>query len=279
MRFAIHHHTRYGYDAPVELGPHVLRLCPRPEGIRLRARELRISPEPYERRETGDAFGNRVTELRFAGRCRELVIDSVVDLDTLEPPEVETSAVPLPRLPWTIDGGDELAAYQAPEPADPEVRRFAEVLAADVDHAPLAFLDRLTRTLHTRIDRGIRPRGDAQPAAETLASGRGACRDLAVLFMEVARCLGMASRFVSGYQAHAETVDGRRHLHAWPEVFVPGIGFRAWDPTHGVRVREGHVALCAAPTQAATMPVEGGYGWHGPAVASTLDFSLRIDAE
>jgi transglutaminase-like putative cysteine protease len=56
--------------------------------------------------------------------------------------------------------------------------------------------------------------------------------------------------------------DGRRHLHAWAEVVLPGIGYRGWDPMHGVRVGDGHVALCAAATQAATMPVEGGFFDH-----------------
>jgi transglutaminase-like putative cysteine protease len=63
-------------------------------------------------------------------------------------------------------------------------------------------------------------------------------------------------------------------LHAWAEVFVPGAGWSAWDPTHGVPVTDGHVALCAAPDQADTMPVEGSY--YGPARTATLDFSVRI---
>ena len=87
----------------------------------------------------------------------------------------------------------------------------------------------------------------------------------------------MHTRFVSGYQAQAETVDGQRYLHAWPEVFLPGAGYRGWDPTHGTRVGEGHVALCAAPTQAGTMPIEGGFSFDGTVVNSTLDFSVRID--
>jgi hypothetical protein len=36
------------------------------------------------------------------------------------------------------------------------------------------------------------------------------------------RSLGIATWFVSGYQAQADTPDGQRHLHAWPEVFLFG---------------------------------------------------------
>jgi transglutaminase-like putative cysteine protease len=96
------------------------------------------------------------------------------------------------------------------------------------------------------------------------------------LFLAACRCQGLAARFVSGYQAQAQTPDGQRHLHAWAEVFLPGAGFHGWDPMHGVRVGAGHVALCAAPDQAATMPIEGGFFFQGATVNSTLDHSVRI---
>ena len=149
-------------------------------------------------------------------------------------------------------------------------------VAAEVGQQPVAFLDHLCRTIHARADKQVRTSGDAQAAGETLASWQGACRDFTVLFMESARSLGMPARFCSGYQAAADTPDGRRYLHAWPEVFVPGVGWRGWDPTHGVAAGEGHVALCAAPDQAGTMPVVGGFYFDGSSITSTLDFDLRI---
>ena len=139
------------------------------------------------------------------------------------------------------------------------VRAFAATLAAQCGGDALAFLDRLNERLFVDIRHDIRTEGAARPAAATLALGHGACRDVTNLFVAACRSLGAPARFVSGYQAQADTPDGRRHLHAWPEAFVPGVGWRAYDPTHGVTVGDGHVALCAAPAQAATMPVEGGY--------------------
>ena len=107
----------------------------------------------------------------------------------------------------------------------------------------------------------IRAEGAAWSPERTLVAGGGACRDVTALFMAACRSVGIAARFVSGYQAEADTPDGRRHLHAWPEAFLPGVGWRGFDPTHGLPVTDGHVALCAAPDQAATMPIEGGF-WH-----------------
>jgi transglutaminase-like putative cysteine protease len=131
--------------------------------------------------------------------------------------------------------------------------------------------------MFARADRRIRPAGNAQPPTETLRTWKGACRDYATLFLAAVRSVGMPARFCSGYQATSETPDGRRYLHAWPEVFVPGAGWLGWDPTHGIPVDGGHVALCSAPEQAGTMPVTGSY-FADHAVASTLDFTLTIEA-
>ncbi len=180
----------------------------------------------------------------------------------------------MPPLPWPCSASDATADYLPPGDQDETVSAFAAGLASESGWEALAFLERLNRTLFTRTNRHIRAGGAAQAPAHTLASGSGACRDLTVLFMSACRSLGIAARFVSGYQAHADTPDGRRHLHAWAEVFLPGLGWQGFDPMHGLPVTDGHVALCAAPDQAATMPVEGGF--YGDGVTSTLDYEVRI---
>ncbi len=58
--------------------------------------------------------------------------------------------------------------------------------------------------------------------------------------------------------------------------FFPGAGWRGYDPTHGMLVTDGHVALCAGADQRATMPVEGGF--FGEGISSTLAFELEIRA-
>jgi transglutaminase-like putative cysteine protease len=278
MRFVVRHHTRYRYDAPVGLARHVVRLTPRPGQGDLPAHRVHVTPEPAARQILDDPHGNRLLQLEFSGRCQELSVESEFELHTRPPSALEAV---LPALPWARQAGPgdpSLAAYLVADGVDASVREFAERLSAEAGREPVAFLDLLTRTLYSDFDRHIRDTGHAHPAAETLATGRGACRDLAVLFMDATRCLGIPSRFVSGYQAQREAVDRQRHLHAWPEVHLPGVGFRGWDPTHGLRVGEGHVALCAAPTQLETMPIEGAFFVDAGPVTSTLDFSLQIDA-
>lgn len=269
MRFWIRHDSLYRYDVPVSLGPHLLRLNPRTAtgnaaGVHILEQRQHIEPEPVARWNEQDEHGNMLTRVSFAGSTSVLRVLSEVTLETLpEAPPAPESA----PLPWPNAAG---------APVAPSVQHFAASLAREVQGEPLAFLDHVTRTLFTSFDRRIRPSGPARPAAETLALREGACRDLTVLFLEACRHLGLSGRFVSGYQAQAETPDGQRHLHAWTEVFLPGTGWRGWDATHGLRAGDGHVALCAAPEQAGTMPIEGSFSFQGPVVNSTLDCSVQI---
>jgi transglutaminase-like putative cysteine protease len=272
MRFSVRHKTEYRYSAPVNFSPHIVRLTPRAEDARLLEHDLIVSPAPGRREDITDAFGNAVTRLTFEDASDHLRIESRFALEThpVTPPAEST----LPPLPWS-QAADAAPYYFSAGPEHETVRAFAGALASEHGGDALAFLEHLNRTLYTQIDRKIREEGAAQSAAHTLEIGRGACRDLAVLFIAACRSLGIPARFVSGYQAQIELADGRRHLHAWPEAFLPGLGWRGFDPTHGIMVSEGHVAICAGPEQAHTMPVEGGF--YGTGITSTLDYAVEID--
>jgi len=261
MRFEIRHVTTYRYPQPIRLGTHLLRLSPRAAGQRVLAERIEVSPAPTHRRALGDAWGNRLLELGFHGDTDLLRIESTMTVLTVIPPALPV----LPPLPTVPAGGVD---------THPRVAAYAEAVAAAAGRDTAAFLDALNRDLFTRTDRRIRLTGDAMRPEETLEHRTGACRDLTVLFLACCRHLGLPGRFVSGYQAHAESVDGRRHLHAWPEVRLGDGLWRGYDPTHGLPVTDGHVALAAAPDQSRTMPVAGGY--YGQPLAAELEYEVAI---
>ena len=103
----------------------------------------------------------------------------------------------------------------------------------------------------------------------------GACRDLAVLFVDCCRAEGIAARFVSGYQK-GNLLSERRDLHAWPEVYLPGAGWRGFDPPppHGEAVSDVHVTMAAAAHSRDTMPVSGVFS--GDGANSTLEYTVEI---
>lgn len=276
MRFSVRHDTRYRYSAPVTLSTHLIRMTPRHDAGALVSSRLVIEPEPRLVREIADRWGNRIFEVTFNGPTDILTIASHFEVDTRAQPALPRDA-DVPLLPWPASPSNGAAAFVVSNAPEAAVQAFAGELAeASAWQAP-AFLERLNHTLYERIDRQIRTYGDANSATQTLQSKTGACRDLAVLFMEACRSLGIASRFVSGYQARHESKDGQRHLHAWPEAYIPGTGWLAFDPTHGTQVSDAHVALCAAPRQSATMPVEGGF--YGNGVSSSLAYEVEITTD
>jgi transglutaminase-like putative cysteine protease len=95
-----------------------------------------------------------------------------------------------------------------------------------------------------------------------------------MVFLAACRAQGLAARFVSGYQARSKRVD--RHMHAWPEVYLPGGGWRGFDPTWGLAIADAHVALAAAPEPAGTMPVEGSFTGYA---RSRMSYHVKIEVE
>ena len=156
---------------------------------------------------------------------------------------------------------------------DDAVTAFAAELSLAGNRDTLSFLDHLNRRIFAEVTQIHRDTGAPQSPAFTLQSRHGACRDLAVLFVDCCRAEGIAARFVSGYQK-GNLQSERRDLHAWPEVYLPGAGWRGFDPTHGEAVADAHVAIAAAADSRDTMPVSGIFSSNG--AFSALEYSVEI---
>lgn len=93
-----------------------------------------------------------------------------------------------------------------------------------------------------------------QSAKFTLEYGTGSCRDFTLLFMEAVRCLGLACRFVSGY-LYAPLIDEIGSTHAWAEVYLPGAGWKGFDPTIGKIAGTDHIAVAVARLPESVPPI------------------------
>ena len=128
----------------------------------------------------------------------------------------------------------------------------------------IAVLDTLSSAIHHGFTYGRREMRGVQSPAQTLALGSGTCRDFALLFMEAARILGFAARFVTGYLydaategAASEALSGGGSTHAWADVFVPGAGWVEFDPTNRIVAGRNLLRVATTRTPSQALPVSG----------------------
>ncbi len=278
IRIALHHRTEYRFDREVRLAPHAVRLRPAPHcRTRVTGYSLKVEPADHFLNWQQDPQGNHVARLVFPEPARRLVleVDLVAELvainafDFFLEPEAE-------RFPFAYDPllAAELAPYLAtPEPTGgPAVEAFlagfqGRGLAAAGTRS-IDLLVALNHAVHEAVGYVIRMEPGVQSPAETLSLGTGSCRDSAWLFVSLARRLGLAARFCSGYLVQLvpdqKPLDGPTgpaadftDLHAWAEVYLPGAGWVGFDPTSGLLAAEGHIPLAATPDPASAAPVTG----------------------
>ncbi|MEM8544171.1 MAG: transglutaminase family protein [Cyanobacteria bacterium P01_H01_bin.119] len=264
MRFTLTHTTHYRYGHPVGLQPHTLRLRPRSDAAqKLCMFQQNITPVPDYQAEAVDLGGDTTTRIAFGSdQLRELQIKVHSQVETYR-----TNPFDYRSEPWAIefplDYPTLLAARLQPywlsplsAPVDSSVVSLAHQIQQETRHSVGYFLTALTQRIYESCAYETRETGQPYPAGLTWSQKKGSCRDFAVLFMAACRVVGLAARFVSGYQA-GDRDQAERDLHAWAEVYIPGGGWRGFDPTLGLAVSDRHIALASGchPLQAA--PVSG----------------------
>ncbi|EQD77016.1 transglutaminase domain protein [mine drainage metagenome] len=138
-------------------------------------------------------------------------------------------------------------------------------------------LVKLNQAINSQFHYQMREEAGVQSPAQTLAQRSGSCRDYATLFIEACRCLGFASRFVSGYLHAPATEAGFATTHAWVEIYLPGTGWKGFDPTSGEVTGNRHIAVAVARDPETVPPVSGsfiGSGTRMPRMQVNVQVSL-----
>jgi len=279
MKITVSHSTVYRYDFPVYLEPHIFRLRPRMTNAqRLLAFDLQIAPTPAGTTECLDQDGNLALNAWFDAPTRELRVTSRFTVEMLRENPFdylligESLTLPLwYREPLCAA----LAPYRLDAHVAESVKQYAKSAAANAQGDTLSFLTALSRQIFQSCRQVIRPYGPPWPSERTLSSQEGSCRDLAVLFCDVCRVMGIAARFVSGYElSSANRPDS--YMHAWAEVYLPGIGWRGYEPARGLAVSNGHVAIAAGFDHDLASPVAG---WYSGGSQSQMEASLSLQVD
>jgi transglutaminase-like putative cysteine protease len=279
-RIRITHRTEYFYRVPVSFGPHRALVRPR-EGHDVHIESSRLEIEPLaDVRWLRDIYGNSIAVLNFSGPpaqklsiFSELVVAHYDEnpLDFL----IDPNALSYP-FQYAADEQAELIPYRLSSyPHDGQLlRKWLEDL-----YTPGQLINTfdLLSNLNTRIFESFKyqPRDEpgVQLPSQTIALGSGSCRDYAVLMMEAARHWGFGARFVTGYIQMEQGQHGA--THAWTEIYIPGAGWRGFDPTNNKFAGAEHVSVAVARDPDKACPLSG--AWEGPAEAfDHMEVSVQV---
>jgi transglutaminase-like putative cysteine protease len=282
MYLRIRHATTYRYAAPVRFGPHRLMLRPR-DSFDLRVIDTALTIRPRASlRWMHDAYGNSVGMATFAEASDTLDIVSELVVQRFG------SALPRTRVEPDIESSE--ISYTPAERA--VLQPYLDLAAADPDGALEVWLQEfrarlngghllraLAHEIYTGLTYAVRYDEGTQHPLDTLQLGTGSCRDYAWLFIELARRLGFAARFVTGY-IHDRSPEGAAMTsvlgltHAWAEVFIPNDGWVEFDPTNDLVADRQLLRVAVARVPEDASPVSGSYV--GPAGAF-LGLSVGVE--
>jgi transglutaminase-like putative cysteine protease len=271
----ITHTTTYRYVKPVTFGTHRAMFLPwRGASARLLGWSASTSL-PSKIHWVNDSRSNTVTVMEFSEPGSELTITFRVrgiyfGVKELEAYPLEPRAEEVP-VQYTPDEWTDLAGYMRPHADDPDgsLAVWTKSFVAGDQDGTVDVLRRMLAAFRTEFSYRSRDAEGTQSPGETLRTRSGTCRDFAWLMIETLRRLGFACRFVSGYlydaalDGGAAGMTGSGATHAWLQVFLPGAGWRDYDPTNSISAGYDLIPVAYARYPAQAIPLAG--TWFGDA--------------
>lgn len=289
----VDHVTTYRYASPVTLNDHRLMVRPRDShDLRLISATLETSPTAQQIRWYHDVFGNSIAMARFEVEAEVLEIRSHLEIETFAPWIEALEVAPHARAyPFNYSKDEQTDLRNLIERGydDPDARMadwvrdsysaLRQQYGGDGAIEVLALLKGLNALINEQFGYEAREAEGTQTPTETLERASGTCRDFALLFIEAARQLGFAARFVTGYLVdNAILADGTAAVgggatHAWAQVYVPGLGWVEFDPTNRIVGSNQLIRVAVTRHPAQAIPVAGTFTG---AADAFLDLSVNV---
>jgi transglutaminase-like putative cysteine protease len=264
--------TTCSYATPVAYARHVLRLTPvSRDGERVQVAALQILPEPAQRREGSDFFGNRLTWIEVDQPHETLTVklSARVAVDAaLEPPPRATPAWETVREEAfaTSDIGPLSPAHflfpSRMVSLDPEISDYVRRSFAP-GRAVLEAATELIGRMKADIVYEIGATTVTTMPPMSFALRRGVCQDFAHIMISGLRGIGLPAAYVSGYLRSAPRTDATRlqgadAMHAWVLLWCgASAGWIGLDPTNAIPASEDHVTLAIGRDYTDVAPMDG----------------------
>ena len=265
MKIKYIHNLEYSYEESVQLGEHRLCIKPRSHGFqRLINFNLNISPNPKILYPLLAASGEEINRITFEGYTDSLSIKAISEVETFKHPCIldgvkeRDLTLPFCRSIINRDLQGALEGWMPNGQHDPSAVELAQESLAGSSNNALSFTFQLIEIIQDRVKYTKRHTGPAWPASRTLRERVGSCRDLAMLMVESCRSVGIPSRFVSGYHFE-DPLPKEFELHAWAELYIPGAGWRGFDPSGKGLIDERYLTLVSSSKSNLTAVITGNF--------------------
>ena len=215
--------------------------------LRVLATDLEVSPESSVRM-IQDPLSNSVALVQPLARADTLEIVCSFPIEHAHSNNLELPLSPSAEIyPVRLHARGALRPRALPAAVPRRSRRRADRVGAPVHphrrpdrHARAADRDEPAHPRQLPLRRRA-TRKERRARSRRCRRGSGSCRDFALLMMEAARRLGIATRFVSGYLydpaldgGDGANVTGAGFTHAWLQAYLPGAGWVPFDPTNNL---------------------------------------------
>lgn len=261
MRLHVVHTLKYTYSEPIILEPHNIYLAPKAYPHQhIHEYSLEISPNPSKVVKNMAIEDNTQHIAYFVPEpIQELSINANMLIESKEFNVFDFVLFPFETQQLPFKYPDRkiglLQPYLQRDGVTTYVEQFARQIAMSVRWNTVNFLTALSQNIAQNFVYEKRDIGPPNTPDYTLTNRIGTCRDYTQLFIACCRSLGIAARFVSGYLYGSELQA--HELHAWAEAYLPGAGWRGFDPTEGKAVVNNYIYLATSAVPSIITPVSG----------------------
>lgn len=270
----------YDYETPASGARHMLRVLPLtvPGVQRLIAGSLTIRPQPSERSDFTDFFGNPASSvlIRPSHDHFELRLQARVQVEIAEPsadltPTLDALAQDL-ALVRTLDASSphHFVADSPRLPQSAVIARWARSFA-DKGLTVRGIAEAMCTAIHRDFAYDPKATTVDTPATRAFELKKGVCQDFAHVMILGLRSLGIPAGYVSGYlrtipPPGQERLEGADAMHAWVRLWCGGAaGWLELDPTNNIAAGSDHIRAAFGRDYSDVAPVIGvlkSYGSH-----------------
>jgi transglutaminase-like putative cysteine protease len=271
MKYKIVHKTIYEYGAFVNISHSMVYLKPRNLlSQNVLNFKLDIKPSVKEIDTRVDFYNNNIHSFTLQSPHNKLEVISTTEIEVY-PKDTQLNFMSNITVETAIDKlkndsiyRDELLDFMLPSTFvtwDEAIKSFAESCLNSSDTL-IHYVQSLCGKIFNEFKYDPEFSTIHTPVKTVLLEKKGVCQDFSHLAIACFRSVGLAARYVSGYQETLPPpgkpkLQGTDASHAWIAVYIPDFGWYDYDPTNNFSPSERHITVAWGRDYEDVPPVKG----------------------